>query len=308
MNTKELLRQAGAFDIFGREVRTGHTGPTEVREGETAEDFVLYGHAAVFDQEAVIAGYFREVIVPGAFKKTLKDGADVRHLFNHDPNYVLARTKSGTLVLSEDAEGLAFAAQLNKADPDAVRVAEKVRRGDVDQSSFAMRVIREEWIEPEDDNSRDLPLRRILEAQLFDTSTVTYPAFEAASSLLRSQGIQVLQRAAGLDESRLAGALKILASASPAPEVAPLVRSVSETLGTLADMAAAEAGGVSGHTHTAVPITGVSSHDHTVHLRVTVTQRAAEEALEPSTPVVDDAVEMEQLQLRHRLRARAQGR
>ena len=91
--TREQLLElvAKAKDAFGRELRTIKAPDIQVRretrDGE--ESATLYGHAAVFDQETIIGGYFREKIAPGAFKKTIKE-ADVRHLFNHDPNLVLA--------------------------------------------------------------------------------------------------------------------------------------------------------------------------------------------------------------------------
>jgi len=70
-------------------------------EGRT----VLDGYASVFDRPTDMGGW-SEVIRPGAFTKTLKDGADVRALINHNPDLILARSKSGTLVLEEDDHGL----------------------------------------------------------------------------------------------------------------------------------------------------------------------------------------------------------
>ena len=65
------------------------------------------GYAAVFNREAVIAGMFREQIAPGAFTDAIGRD-DVRALFNHDANFVLGRTVSGTLRLSEDETGLRY--------------------------------------------------------------------------------------------------------------------------------------------------------------------------------------------------------
>lgn len=145
----------------------------EDREGSDLPD--LIGHAAVFDVEVEIGGYFgsfMESVAPGAFKKSIGED-DVRALFNHDPNQVLGRTASGTLELKEDKIGL-----LTRISPPNTQlgrdVTELVRRGDVSQMSFGFFVIKEE-IEEE----RDKPLkRRILEAELFDVSPVTFPAFD----------------------------------------------------------------------------------------------------------------------------------
>jgi uncharacterized protein len=59
----------------------------------------LEGYAAVFNTPALIAGTFREVILPGAFTRALQELQNVAMLVNHDANLILGRTRSGTLVL-----------------------------------------------------------------------------------------------------------------------------------------------------------------------------------------------------------------
>lgn len=147
----------------------------------------LAGYAAVFNQETVIGSWFREVIVPGAFRDVL--GGDTRLLFNHDANFPIARTTNGTLRLREDERGLWYEATLNPDDPDAMRVAAKVARGDVSQSSFAF------WIDPEGEEWDEsevkqgkLPLRKLTKfAQLDDVSPVTYPAYTGTSVSARAE-------------------------------------------------------------------------------------------------------------------------
>ena len=49
----------------------------------------------------------REVIAPGAFRRTLSDpNAEVLAFWNHDSSMVLGRRSAGTLDLDEDPEGL----------------------------------------------------------------------------------------------------------------------------------------------------------------------------------------------------------
>jgi HK97 family phage prohead protease len=132
----------------------------------------LAGHAAVFNQLSDDLGGYREKILPGAFAETIKDG-DVRALWNHDANFVLARTKSGTLKLKEDNTGLAIDAEL----PDtqfARDLIKTIERGDVDQMSFGFRVL------PDGQNWRMEDgglVRELRKVELFDVSPVTYPAY-----------------------------------------------------------------------------------------------------------------------------------
>lgn len=151
----------------------------------------LDGYGAVFNLETVIGGGtwgFRERILPGAFADSiLKD--DVRGLFNHDANVVLGRNTNGTLHLEEDGIGLRYVIDLNPDDPDAVRVAAKIQRGDVSQSSFAFSVLEEdgdEWDFTEVKLGK-LPLRTIKRAELYDVSPVTYPAYPQTSVSARAQ-------------------------------------------------------------------------------------------------------------------------
>lgn len=142
----------------------------------------LVGHAAVFNTEAVIAGLWREKIAPGAYKKTIRE-ADVRALWNHDPNIVLGRNKAKTLKLAEDETGLAI--EVEPPDNEWGRpVVDAIKRGDVSQMSIAFRVVKQQWDYPADRS--ELPLRTILEAQLFDVSPVTFPAFESTDIAARS--------------------------------------------------------------------------------------------------------------------------
>lgn len=142
------------------------------------------GYAALFNEEATIAGMFRERIAPGAFAGAVKTD-DVRALFNHDPNVVLGRTKSGTLRLTEDAKGLFYDVTLPKTQA-AADVRELIQRGDVSGSSFGFVVEEEEWQQPQR-NTRDLPLRIITRASLFDVSPVTYPAYDQTTVSARSK-------------------------------------------------------------------------------------------------------------------------
>jgi len=144
-------------------------------EARQAEDGTmrLSGYAAVFNDDSVPLPFI-ERIAPGAFRKTLTETPDVRLLINHE-GLPLARTKNGTLRLTEDQIGLYMDADL--PDTQAARdLWTLVERGDVDQMSFAFRVIRQKWNEGRTE-------RTLTELSLADgdVSVVTYPAYPTTS-------------------------------------------------------------------------------------------------------------------------------
>lgn len=147
----------------------------EVRSDQDKRKIVGYG--ARFNELSEVLFFFREKIASGAFAEALKY-SDVRALINHDPNYVLGRTKAGTLNLTEDEVGLRY-----EIDPPNTSFAndllESITRGDISQSSFAFSVGEgnDEW-----DESGDIPIRTIHKFDaLYDVSPVTYPAYDSTS-------------------------------------------------------------------------------------------------------------------------------
>jgi HK97 family phage prohead protease len=156
-------------------------------EARQAEDGTmrLAGYAAVFDDPSVPLP-FVERIAPGAFRKTLSETPDVRLLINHE-GLPLARTKNGTLTLTEDSRGLYMDAEI--ADTTEGRDLYKlVERGDVDQMSFAFRVIRQKW-------SEDRSMRTLIELSLADgdVSIVTYPAYPTTSVEARERIMEAIK-------------------------------------------------------------------------------------------------------------------
>lgn len=152
----------------------------EIRSAEGQID----GYAAVFNQVAEIWPGFREVIRPGAFARAIEEGADVRALWNHDPNFVLGRRGSGTLAVSEDEHGLRYVVRPPRAQW-AEDLQETIGRGDVNRSSFAFVVRLERWTQ---DVENGFSLRELLDVDLIDVSPVTYPAYEGTSVGLRGGG------------------------------------------------------------------------------------------------------------------------
>lgn len=163
----------GQFEL--REVPNG-TGGTNLRfEGYasiTCADKRDVDHT--YEMEDWI-GSFTEGILRGAFHKTLAQNADVCFLVNHG-GVTMARTKAGTLKLSEDSTGLFSEALLNPKRSDVQILRAAIEDGALDEMSFAFRVVRQDWDYLEDNGVIDR--RWISEVNLDkgDVSAVNYGA------------------------------------------------------------------------------------------------------------------------------------
>lgn len=162
----------------------------------------IVGHAAVFDQWTTLyqsrTYLWREIIRPGAFRNAIAEGQDVRALFNHDSNYVLGRTTSGTLRLAEDAIGLVM--DTDPPDTRTIRdlVLTPIERKDITQQSFAFTVRKGgERIVIRVEDDLVIEERELLDLDLYDVSPVTYPAYEGTDVALRALGAQREQEIRG---------------------------------------------------------------------------------------------------------------
>lgn len=167
-------RRRRAADLDGAlECRRFDASQVEIRE--ISDGMLRFTGYASVTERGYEVGDFQETIARGAFKRTLSENPDVVLLLNHD-GLPLARTKSGTLTLAEDARGLRVDADLNPADPDVQRVRPKLERGDVDEMSFAFRATSQEW-------NDDYTQRRITGVTIHkgDVSIVTYGANDAST-------------------------------------------------------------------------------------------------------------------------------
>ena len=182
-------RSVDGMDVPQREVRK-----LEKLEVRALPDggAILEGYATVYDYAYSIGdvdrGGFMETIMGGAAAKSAGE-ADVRLLINHEGR-PLARTKSGTMTLESDDIGLRVTAELDPMNPLSASLRSAMERGDMDQMSFAFRVLRDEW-------NSDYSERKIYELKLFDVSMVTYPANPATVAKVRSDDTQDSEKATG---------------------------------------------------------------------------------------------------------------
>jgi len=139
----------------------------------------LVGYAATFGTETRIAD-FTEVVRAGAFQQSIASGKDILALADHDRGKVLARTKSGTLRLSEDERGLRFELDLPETTVgnDLLKLAE---RGDLGGMSFAFSVAEggEVWTGDR---------RELRNVVLHEISVISsWPAYDGTSVSARSR-------------------------------------------------------------------------------------------------------------------------
>ena len=180
---KPVLNVAHRFsslEKFDAEVRKS-SGVIEQREFrmESMEHNgnVVRGYAAVYDSDSEFMGYY-EQIEKGAFDDVMND--DVRAYYNHDENYLLGRVSSGTLRIGTDKRGLFYEVDLPNTTY-ANDLVELMKRGDINQSSFAFLIGQDRWEE------RDGKTYRIIEkvSRLIDVSPVAMPAYQMATSELK---------------------------------------------------------------------------------------------------------------------------
>ena len=151
---------------------------------EDSDKEYIEGHAAVFGVESRDLGGFVEIIEQGAFDDVMED--DVRALFNHDFNFVLARTKSKTLKIKQTKKGLKYRFEVPNTT-FGKDLQELVRRGDIDESSFGFTIKDkgDEWSR----DSEGKVIRTIKRGgigALFDISPVTIAAYPSTDVATRS--------------------------------------------------------------------------------------------------------------------------
>ena len=176
-----VVHRFSTLEKFDAEVRKSSV-VKEQREFrmESAEQNgnTIRGYAAVYNSDSEWMGGFYEQIATGAFDGVMDN--DVRAYFNHDENLLLGRVSSGTLRISTDKRGLFYEVDLPNTTY-ANDLAELMKRGDVNQSSFAFLIEKDRW------EQRDGTTYRIIEkvSRLLDVSPVSQPAYPDATSELK---------------------------------------------------------------------------------------------------------------------------
>jgi HK97 family phage prohead protease len=148
------------------------------------------GHALVYNKWSEDLGGFRERIIPGAATKSIDGGADVRGLFNHDPNYILGRSLAGTLELEDQPKGLRYLIDPPTSPTIRDLVLAPMERKELTQSSFQFITTDDEWREPK--SKSGLWERDLIAFELVDVSPTTFPAYPQTDAGLRTRIAQEL--------------------------------------------------------------------------------------------------------------------
>jgi HK97 family phage prohead protease len=150
----------------------------------------IRGISPPWNSLSVDLGGFREQFSPTAFDRILarhkndpRGPVDVVGLFNHEDSQLLSRTTNGTLRLSKAATGLG--AEMDLPDTQLGRdLGTLIRTKTLFGASFAFSVSQtgEQWTQDEKGNA----VRTVTDANLYDWSPVTRPAYPSSSVGLRS--------------------------------------------------------------------------------------------------------------------------
>jgi hypothetical protein len=209
------------------ETRTNQTS-FEIRELEGSDGMTFEGYASVFNSQSEDLGGFREVVAPGAFKRSLRSRNDIKLLWNHDTGSVLGSTRAGTVTLVEDERGLKVRAQLPNTTLGR-DTAELIRRGDVDSMSFGFSVIKDTW----DESGTNRTLNAV---RLHECSIVPFPAYSGTAGTTTMRGLDKVAKRANVDADELADALlKIEEGAELSADEANLLSRVVDELKPASD-------------------------------------------------------------------------
>lgn len=157
----------------------------EIRANEDSESRKVEGYAIVFNSQSEDLGFY-ETIEPSAITDEVIAKSDVFALLNHDNSRgILARSKrgKGSLKLLVDDRGLKYEFTAPKTALGN-ELLEMLKRGDINQSSFAFTVSNdgEKW------EKRDGKYYRTIKKidRLYDVSPVYCPAYSETTVACRS--------------------------------------------------------------------------------------------------------------------------
>lgn len=197
---------------------------------EPADDgLTLEGDAAVFNTPTLIdswEGRFKELLVPGSFKKTLRETTP-KLQFDHGSHPLIGSIPIGTLTSAYEDGDRAVHVTARLSDNWLVQpVREAIAAGAIDGMSFRFNVIREEWRNSDgkalkidevisrlwdsyDVDEDELMTRHIKELRCQELGPVVFPAYADTTVGVRSITIDLGRLAEPEQRSKLARAVML---------------------------------------------------------------------------------------------------
>lgn len=170
-----------------KEIRQLISEKIEVRAVGEGQTKTIGGYAVKYNSPTLMrdrwGDEFLEEVSSGAFDKSLQN-RNQKALWNHDTSKPLGSVPPGTLRFNADMSGLNYDIDVpnNSYGNDAY---ESVQRGDVDGSSFGFICVDDIWSKVMYEG-REVYKRSIVEAELFEVSPCTFPAYESSEMSCRS--------------------------------------------------------------------------------------------------------------------------
>ena len=156
----------------------------ELRAAGTETKPKLQGYAARYNVKTQLQPGLREVIRPGAFRKTVAAKDDCYACFNHDEQQILGRVRAGSLRLKEDAKGLFFECDIDLGVSYASDLYRNIQNRSVSECSFGFYALQDDYVT--DDEDKTQVLRELKECRVFDVSPVVMPQYSSTSVSARS--------------------------------------------------------------------------------------------------------------------------
>ena len=153
--------------------------PIEFTREDDGQYVKLSGYALNWDTRSEVFPGYGELFREGSYPKNVR--TDTRFLIKHQ-GLPLARVKSESLTIREDAKGLLVEPTLDTRDPESAGLVVKVERGDVDGLSvgFTMRGGKDN----KKFNGDGSVTREILQVgRLLEVSAVTFPVHTSSLSV-----------------------------------------------------------------------------------------------------------------------------
>ncbi len=156
----------------------------EFRIEESENKKFIQGYALKFGLESRDLGGFREIIKKGSLDEA--DLSDVVAVFNHNPNYVLARknTEVDTLELTIDDTGLFYRFEVDEEISYIKDLYRNIQKKNISKSSFAFKIAEggDDWALIDGTYIRTISKFK----GIYDVSPVVSPAYNDTDSSVRT--------------------------------------------------------------------------------------------------------------------------